>query len=610
LPIADHGLIGDGRTAALVGRNGRLVWLCAPAFDAPPIFCELLDSRRGGAFAVTLADLQESRQYYEPDSAVLITELRGKHGGIQLVDALLLNPGADLAANVRVARGELFRRVHVQSGRVSLRICIAPYGGACSEPRGSGLRIRMPTRPELDMQLWSSRALPSLDTVLELGQGERIDLILGWDEANHHHRHDRPASADELLDATRACWRRWSRCLHYEGPREALVRRSAVTLKLLDHFENGAMVAAPTSSLPEAIGGVRNWDYRFAWIRDAAFSVYALRRIGLAQEASAFLDWVLNAVEAHGRPRVLYALDGGDVPVEREDAVLSGYRGSSPVRWGNAAAEQRQHDVFGEVLDCAFQWSRHADGIDETLWSKLRWLAERAREEWRRPDHGIWEVRSPGRPFTYSAALCQVALDRAARLARAHGLSGDVGGWRRDADTIRSVILDEAWSSELNALTEQLGGGGLDAAVLALPLRRVIDARHPRMVATTKAVGERLAAGRGLLYRYDPEQSPDGVTGREGAFLICSFWLVDNLALQGRLDEARELFAGLCSRTNSLGLLSEQIDPASGEFLGNYPQAFSHVGLISSAVTLSRLERGQPVHQTTANAGKQQQGDR
>jgi alpha,alpha-trehalase len=597
LPIAAHGLIGDGRTAALVGRDGRLVWLCVPTFDAPPLFCELLDCRRGGAFAVTLEDLQASRHYYEPNSAVLVTELRGRHGTVQLTDALLLEPGADLKGKTRSARGELCRSARVSSGRVRLRIYIAPYGGAKTEPRGGGLRIRSLMYPDLDLQLWSSAgasALSSLDTVVELEEGERLNLILGWDGAGYHHR---PASADELVEATRECWRRWSSCLHYEGPEQALVQRSAITLKLLDHFENGAMVAAPTSSLPEIIGGVRNWDYRFTWIRDAAFSVYALRRIGLVEEASAFLGWVLGTLEAHGRPRVLYTLGGGEAPREREDALLAGYRASAPVRWGNAAAGQRQHDVFGEILDCAYQWSRHAGAIDRELWNKLGWLAELAQSEWHKPDQGIWEVRVAGRPFTYSAALCQVALDRVARLAEAHGLPGDVAGWKRGADKIRRAILEQAWNSDLQALTEQLGGGGLDAAVLALPLRRVLDARHPRMVATTRAVADTLGAGRSLLYRYDPAQSPDGVPGGEGAFLICSFWLVDNLALQGRFDEARDLFSDLCSRANPLGLLPEQIDPDSGEFLGNYPQAFSHVGLISSAVTLSRLERGEPLHQ-------------
>jgi len=422
-------------------------------------------------------------------------------------------------------------------------------------------------------------------TTLDLEAGDRLSLVLRW--GGGHHRHH-PAAPDEILQATLDVWRRWMRCFDYEGPREELVRRSAITLKLLDHTESGALVAAPTSSLPEWIGGERNWDYRYAWIRDAAFSVYALRRIGLTSEAAGFLGWVLDAVERHGRPKVLYDLDGEKPQPEREDEKLEGYRRSAPVRWGNGADEQRQHDVFGEILDCAYQWASGGEEIDAVLWEKLRELVEAARREWREPDHGIWEVRTAGRPFTYSAALCQVALDRGAKLAERFGLSADAKGWRVEAGKIRRTILEEAWDPGLNSLSEHLGGGGLDASVLALPLRRVVPADHPKMVATARAVAHRLGAGDGLLYRYLPEESPDGLSGHEGAFLLCSFWLVDNLARQGRLEEASDLFDSLCDRANPLGLLPEQVDPTNGAFLGNFPQAFSHIGVISSGFNLAR----------------------
>jgi len=393
---------------------------------------------------------------------------------------------------------------------------------------------------------------------------------------------------EDLLQSTFDAWRRWTGRVRYEGPEAALVRRSAITLKPLDYFENGAIVAAPTSSLPGAIGGSRNWDYRFAWIRDAAFCVYALHRIGLFREARGFLGWVLDAVERHGRPRVLYDLDGGDPPPEREEPELEGYRRSRPVRWGNAAADQRQHDVFGEILDCAYQWAGHHGRLDEALWGPLRGLVEAAGRDWQTPDQGIWEVRTAGRPFTYSAALCQVALDRGTRLAERFGLPGDTVQWRTMAEHIRHVILERAWNPSAGSLTEHLDGGGLDGSLLALPLRRVVPVDHPRMIATTHAIVERLGAGKGLLYRYLAEESPDGVPGHEGAFLLCSFWLVDNLVGQRRLDEAMDLFSSLCCRANPLGLLPEQIDPGTGAFLGSYPQALSHVGLISSAVNLVR----------------------
>jgi alpha,alpha-trehalase len=355
------------------------------------------------------------------------------------------------------------------------------------------------------------------------------------------------------------------------------------------------MVAAPTSSLPEAIGGSRNWDYRYAWIRDVAFSVYALDRVALHHEADGFLNWLLRQLRRDGQPRVLYDVEGG-VPVpEHETIDLEGYRRSSPVRWGNAAGDQSQNDVYGEILDCAHMWTRHHGAPEDELWRSLQHLVEAARAAWDQPDHGIWEVRSPGRTFTYSAALCQVALDRGVRIATRYGMPGDIDGWRRQAAYIRERILADAWSDEANSFTEHLGGGGgLDASLLTLPLRRVIDASHPRMVATTEAIQRRLGAGDGLLFRYLPHESPDGVPGHEGACLLCSFWLVDNLTKQGRLDDAEALFESLCARANPLGLLPEQIDPNSGAFLGNYPQAFSHIGLISSGVNLAHARGTSP----------------
>jgi pentatricopeptide repeat protein len=590
LPIEDHGLVGDGTTAALVGRDGAVSWLCAPRFDSPPLFCGILDAARGGAFTVAPEGLLESRQFYIPDTGVLVTEMRAPAGLVRLTDALTLRSGADLTEGAAAGRGELLRLATVVEGPVRLRIDINPRGGAEATRTAEGLRLRCASRPDLDLQLVSTAPLGDPSTTVDLETGDRLPLLFRWGRGHYRHL---PDSADERLQATVEAWQRWTKHVGYDGPEAPLVRRSALTLKLLDHFENGAMVAAPTSSLPEAIGGPRNWDYRFTWIRDAAFSVYAFHRVGLWSEARGFLGWVLDAVEPGGRFKVLYDLDGGEPPPEREDAELEGYRRSRPVRWGNAAADQRQHDIFGEILDCAFQWARHHGAIDEALWARLRDLVEAAAQEWHRPDRGIWEVRTVGRPFTYSAALCQVALDRGAQLAERFGLQGDVARWRATAERIRDAILQEAWDADVGSLTEHLGGGGLNASLLALPLRRVVPADHPRMVATAQAIVDRLGAGKGLLYRYRPEESPDGLPGHEGAFLLCSFWLVDNLAKQGRLDEALDLFESLCRRANPLGLLPEQIDPGTGAFLGNFPQAFSHVGLISSAVNLVRLIRGQ-----------------
>ena len=587
LPIEDHGLIGDGSTAALVGRDGSIPWLCVPRFDSQPLFARILDASQGGAFVIAPEGVTEARQYYEDDTAVLVTELRCPTGLVQLRDALALRNGADLSEDLNAARGELLRHVLILEGHVRLRVRLDVYGGTSSEVWGHELRIRAEKQPDLVLRLTSMWPISGLDTVHDLRAGDEGCFTLrwtGWAGAAES------IPPQQRLEDTSRAWQRWVEKLEYEGPRREQVRRSALTLKMLDHVANGAMIAAPTSSLPEAIGGSRNWDYRYVWIRDAAFSVYALDRVGLYHEAGGFLNWVLRQLERDGRPRVLYDIDGDAPQPERAVTDLEGYRKSPPVRWGNAAGDQRQHDVFGEILDCAAMWARHHGAPGRELWQKLRALVEAAGEAWDQPDHGIWEVRSPGRTFTYSAALCQVALDRGAQMATRYGLSGDIEGWRAQADYIRRRVIEDSWDEDARSFTEHLGGGALDASLLTLPLRRVVEATHPRMVATTEAIQGRLGAGDGLLYRYLPHESPDGVPGDEGAFLLCSFWLVDNFTMQGRLDEAEALFESLCDRANPLGLLPEQIDPASGAFLGNYPQAFSHIGLISSGVNLVRAK--------------------
>ena len=585
LQIEDYGLIGDGSTAALVGRDGSIAWLCVPRFDDDPLFCSLLDEARGGDFTVAPEDLVEADQRYEPDTAVLITELRASTGTVRVTDCLTLQAGADLREHATAGRSELVRCVTVLDGQVRLRVGVEPRGGASAERRGDGLRIRSHLRPDLDLQLTATVPLDGLRTDIAMAAGDQASFVLRWADAAR----GRPvADVPVLVDSTAAAWRRWAKNIDYDGPQEALVRRSVVTLKSLDFFETGGLVAAPTSSLPEAIGGVRNWDYRYAWVRDAAHAVYALRRVGLEAEAWGFLGWALDAVERDGHPRVLYTIDGRCPPAERVDEELAGYRGSAPVRWGNAAADQRQHDAYGEILDCAWQWVSGGGSIDG-LWPQLRALVNEAAARWDKPDHGIWEVRTAGRAFTYSAAMCQVALDRGARIVDKLGLTGDAAQWRAVAARITDAILERSWDERRGSLTEHLGPGALDASLLTLPLRRVIEARHPRMVATVDAIVRELGAGNGLVYRYLPDESPDGLPGHEGAFLLCSFWLVDNLAYQGRLDEAHALYESLCRRANPLGLLPEEIDPTTGTFLGNFPQAFSHVGVISSGMNLARL---------------------
>src|SRR5690242_5929822 len=361
------GLIGDGTTSALVGLDGGIHWLCLPRFDSEPLFCGLLDHAKGGTFTVAPDEVTEARQRYEPDTALLVTELRGRTGVLAVTDALALRPGTDLSDDAPAGRQELIRSAVVLDGSVRVRVEIKPRGGASAEAAAGGLSVEARGRDELDLHVRCNRPLDSLRSVHELRAGERLDVVLSWGGARRHHRFDE----QELLAATAGSWRQWMEGFHYDGPEASLVRRAALTLKLCDHWSNGALVAAPTSSLPAPIGGVRNWDYRYTWIRDASFSVYALRRIGFEEEAEAFLGWVLDSFEHGSVPKIMYDLDGGRVPEERVDPELEGYRRSAPVRWGNGAVDQLQHDVYGEVLDCAYQWVRGGDALDGQLWSRL-----------------------------------------------------------------------------------------------------------------------------------------------------------------------------------------------------------------------------------------------
>ena len=592
LPIQDHGLIGNGSTAALVGRDGSIPWLCIPRFDSPPIFSSILDRELGGQFTIEAGEIVGAHHRYLDESAVLITELRVADGLLRITDLMPYHAGTDLRQKGGVDTGELLRCIEVIEGPLRVLAGITVRGGVDPEPFEKGVRLRLPRFPDVDLVLECSRELEGAGGRWVLGPGESVTFCLRWNGGIGASSVDAPVGA--VINTVEG-WLEWLRDFHYGGPHRHLVRRSAITLKLLDYLQNGAMIAAPTTSLPEDIGGERNWDYRYVWVRDAAFTVYVLRRIGMEEEAWHYLTWVLRNFREQ-RINVMYTLDGDpDIP-EALDPDLSGYRGSRPVRWGNAASRQVQHDVYGEILDCAFQWANHGGIIQNDLWGQLCGLIDRAAEVWDTPDAGIWEVRRPGFVQTYSAAMCQVALDRGAKLARRFGLPGDADRWERTAAEIQDAILTRGWSEDQGFIAQGLNDGHLDAAVLALGIRRVIPATHPKMVATVEAIQRELHACDSLIFRYLPDRSPDGLHGTEGAFLLCSFWLVDNLILQGRLNEALSHYDRLCARVNDLGLLPEEIDPHTGEFLGNFPQAFSHIGLISTGVNLERAlrEAGRP----------------
>ncbi|WP_347058586.1 glycoside hydrolase family 15 protein [Blastococcus sp. HT6-30] len=598
LPIEDHGLIGDGLTCALVARDGSIPWLCVPDFDSRPFLAGILDAERGGSFAVTPVGLRQSAQRYVPDTGILVTELEGPDGRLELTDCLTLRSGADLAEPVPSGRRELLRLARAVGGPVEVDVRLAPMDAVLVRAELGAWRIHWAAQPQLEILVSSSHPLTvagdgALRSRVTLAEGEQLTVALQWSGDTHTRTRTQP---ERLIEQTASAWRSWAARLEYAGPQHDLVRRSALTLKLLDHAPTGAIMAAATSSLPEEIGGSRNWDYRFTWVRDAAFSSYALRRIGMQEESDAFLAWTLRNIERDDRASICYTLDGRRPGIEWEDLALSGYRGSRPVRWGNGAARQVQNDVYGELLDVAYQWVRAGGQVDPPLWRALCELTEQAIAQWSTPDNGIWEIRDAGRPFTYSVAMCQVAVDRALRIGELCGLPYPRERWQREADRIRATLLEQAWDADRGTFTEHLAPpgqgdrGGLDGSLLTLPLRRLIRADDPRMVATTEAVRRHLDAGDGLLYRYLHTDSPDGLPGGEGAFLLCSFWLVDNLAGQGRLDEAHDLYDSLCGRATELGLLSEEIDPSTGAFLGNFPQAFSHVGVIASGWNLARAE--------------------
>lgn len=502
LPIADHGLIGDGRAWALTRSDGAVRWM------RPPAFGELL---------LAPEQVQTSRQYYLPDTGVLVTELRCPTGLVEVTDAFTLRAGADLTEDIPAARGELLRCVRVLEGHARLRIAMRPTGPVDLDRHLGGLRLRR-TPPGWELHLLADRPLDGLRTTVPVEVGEDMWLLLRWEPRTSrvHHVHPR-----RLLDDTVAAWRRWSASIGHDGPWAELVRRSALTLKLLGSDDHAACAA------------------------------FALRRIGLPTEADSVLGRVLAVVE-----------DGG--------------------------AAQSRHDEYGEILDCAFQWAAHGGRLDDPLWTKLVALAETAGTVSRQP-----VPATPGnRLDTYTSAMCQVALDRAARLAARLHLAGETNRWSAQAAAIAKRILHEAWDQWQQSLTDRLGpGGGLDARLLALPLRRVILADHPRMVATARTIASRLSAGNGLVFPRLPNRSHD----HHGASLVHGFWLVDNLLGQGHIDEAAARYDSLCALATPLGLLPEQIDPTDGSFLGSFPDPASHVAMISSGLALTRaLHGGRP----------------
>jgi GH15 family glucan-1,4-alpha-glucosidase len=596
-PIRDYALIGDAHTAALVASDGSIDWCCWPHFDSPAIFCRLLDQRKGGWFQIQPAqDYQVTRSYAGPTS-VLATTFSTDDGQFRLTDFMPVerltesHRGEDIAS-----RHDILRLVEGLSGSVEVEISFRPTfdyaraetaivmceGGAIASSGREALALACQIQFKRDYA-------GALIGHFRLSEGERVWVSLHYyeDTAAEDIKLS-PPDGERELEQTLKYWEQWWSDCRYNGPYRDLVRRSALTLKLLTFEPTGAIIAAPTTSLPEQIGGVRNWDYRYTWLRDSALIIYALQLLGYSEEATDFFNWLDRlCITCHSKLQIMYTIHGKPHLPEHTLDHLEGYRKSRPVRVGNAAFDQKQLDIYGEVLDAAHLYHELiGQPVRAEWWDELSFMADETVRRWREPDQGIWEVRGGPRHFLYSKLMCWVALDRAIRLAERLNTTPDTALWKRTSDEIRRAILAEGYNKDIGAFTQAFGEQSLDASALVIPLTGFLPATDPRVQSTVERIQQRLTS-QGLVHRYLTE---DGLPGTEGTFAMCSFWLVDNLALQGRTDEARELFERVAGYANDLGLLAEEIDPASGELLGNYPQGFTHLALIRSALHIAKAE--------------------
>lgn len=596
LPISDYAIIGDAHTAALVARDGSIDWCCWPDFDSPAVFCRLLDSDRGGHFRIGPATGSYScSRSYDGLTNVLQTTFETEGGRARLTDLMPVKPkdnerGEDVASGYEILR--LIEGVH---GSVEMEIVFRPtfdFGrgnttlsicdeGAVAKANSEVLALYCPLPLSMDHT-------GALSGKFRITAGQRVWVSLRY--VTNPSLNERPhlGDADARLEGTISYWKGWSKTSTYEGPYSEMVHRSALVLKLLTFEPTGALVAAPTTSLPEEIGGIRNWDYRFTWLRDSALIIYALQLIGYRHEATDFFDWLDRLRLAHhGDMQIMYTVRGESDLTEYSLEHLSGYRGSRPVRVGNSAFNQRQIDVYGQVLDAVHLYhGLIREPVKEDWWDEVCFMANQAAMRWREPDHGIWEVRGGKRHFLYSKLMCWVALDRAIKLAAHSDRQTPATRWAKVRSQIEGAILAEGYDSDVGAFTQVLGGSALDASALVIPFTGFLSADDPRVVSTVQTIGEQLTSN-GMIYRYLTE---DGLPGREGAFAMCTFWLADNLALVGRVDEAREIFERIVSYANDVGLLSEEIDPLTGELLGNYPQGFTHLSLIRTALHIAKAE--------------------
>jgi GH15 family glucan-1,4-alpha-glucosidase len=598
--IAEHGLIGDLQTAALVSTDGEIDWLCMPRFDSPSVFGSLLDTEKGGYFRIHPADKgYTSRQLYLPDSAVLVTRFMSEEGVAEVIDFMPVSDEARstehhrLVRVVRVVRGQMRLELELfpafDYGRAAHQLELTENGVVFDSPAGQltvhtgrWLTLAKPDQVEgpSGPGLRGSAILKAGDigvAMLEFGSGEAPRRIP-------------PEEARRLFDESITFWHGWLARSTYRGRWREQVARSAITLKLLTYAPTGALVAAPTTGLPEQLGGERNWDYRYTWIRDASFSVYALLGLGFEDEAAAFMNWLFDRVHeqagtASGPLKIMYRVDGSSDLDEQVLDHLAGYRGSRPVRIGNGAADQLQLDIYGEALDSIYFADQHGVGTPHRGWTELAGVLDWLTEHWDQPDEGVWETRGGQQDFVYGRINSWAAFDRGVRYAVERGRPSAMQRWITERDNIYAQVMGKGWNARLGAFVQHYDTDVLDASVLRMAQVGMILPTDPMWLSTLKAMDTELVSDS-LVYRYNPEASPDGLSGSEGTFSLCTFWYVQALAQAGRLNDARLVFEKMLTYANHLGLYAEEIG-LTGEQLGNFPQAFTHLSLINAALTLN-----------------------
>ncbi|GJL68260.1 MAG: glucoamylase [Nitrospirales bacterium] len=590
--IGDYGIIGDLHTIALVGIDGSIDWCCLPRFDSPSLFGAILDHKVGGYFKIAPVSNGNTRQMYLPETNILLTRFLQHDGVGELTDFM---PIESDEAGYQPRRHQIIRMLSVVRGTVTFRLECAPafnFGrdSHVIETRPKGIIFQA---GDQSVGLVSPIPLHMRENFayqeFTLHQGESLTFFLEYLEVkNGDQLLSTPESGDEAFRNTSAFWQRWLAQCQYDGRWREVVHRSALALKLLTYAPTGAIVAAPTTSLPENIGGPRNWDYRYTWIRDAAFSIYGLLRLGFTVEASRFMDW-LNArcceLNPDGSIQLMYGIDGCRDLTEEELPHLDGHRSSRPVRIGNGAASQLQMDMYGALMDAVYLYNKHGASISYDLWVNLCRLLDFVCNNWEQPDEGIWEVRGGRRHFVYSKVMCWVALDRGIRLADKRGFPGNRARWMEERDRIYREIMERGWNADIGAFVQSYDSEALDAANLIMPLVFFVSPTDPRMLSTIDRTLEQLSLGS-LVYRYENgKAASDGLDSEEGTFSMCTFWLVEALTKAGRLTEARLIFEKMLSYANHLRLYAEEVSH-SGEQLGNFPQAFTHFALITAACNL------------------------